>query len=44
MQKADFRITTIADTYGTENCNIGDLTTFDPVYGVDKNTFTHRLT
>ncbi len=44
LQKADFRITTIADITddmgGSVPCNIGDSTIADPVYGVDKNTFS----
>lgn len=43
MRKETFRITTIADitddVYGSVPCNIGDTTTDDPVYGVDKNSF-----
>ncbi|MEO7766823.1 MAG: alanine dehydrogenase, partial [Ferruginibacter sp.] len=43
MQKDDFRITTIADITddkaGSIPCNLGDATSDDPVYGVDKITF-----
>ena len=43
MQRANFRIQTIADITDDKNgsipCNLGDSTIADPVYGVDKNSF-----
>lgn len=44
IQKENFRITTIADITDDRNgsvpCNIADSTIENPVYGVDKNSFT----
>jgi saccharopine dehydrogenase (NAD+, L-lysine forming) len=44
LKKPNFRIQTIADITddfgGSVPCNIGDSTIADPIYGVDKNTFT----
>jgi saccharopine dehydrogenase (NAD+, L-lysine forming) len=44
LQKPNFRIQTIADITddfgGSVPCNIGDSTIAEPIYGVDKNTFT----
>ncbi len=44
LQSPHFRIKTIADITddmgGSVPCNIGDSTIADPIYGVDKNTFT----
>jgi hypothetical protein len=43
MQRADFRITTIADITddlaGSIPCNLGDGNIDNPVYGVDRNSF-----
>jgi alanine dehydrogenase len=43
LQRADFRIQTIADITDDKNgsipCNLGDSTIDVPVYGVDKNSF-----
>ncbi|HRN78908.1 MAG TPA: NAD(P)-dependent oxidoreductase [Ferruginibacter sp.] len=44
LRRPDFRIQTIADVtddmHGSVPCNLGDSTIEDPVYGVDKETFT----
>jgi len=44
LQQDDFRIQTIADitddVNGSVPCNIGDSTIEDPIYGVDKRTFS----